>query len=66
MRIILQLLQSLIVQLNWKLIKALKPMQSSGDTEVQFKVRNFGICWFLHKNPTREEKCENVVMYPLY
>lgn len=66
MRIILQLLQSLIVQLNWKLIKALKPMRSSGDTEVQFKVRNFGIFWFLHKNPTREERCENVVVYPSY
>lgn len=64
MRIILQPLQSLIMQLNRKLIKALKrrctflvmQLLSSGSEVLEF-------CWPLHKIPRRKKKWENVVFH---
>lgn len=66
MQIILQPLQSLIVQLSRKLIKSLKPTHFSGYAVVQLKVRNFGIVGFFIKIPRRMKKCENVVTCPSF
>lgn len=57
MRIILQPLQSLIMQLNRKLIKALKHRCAFLVIQLQNSVSEvLEFCWLLHKNPTQEEK----------